>query len=335
MSKALHISADIKIPTDAVTQSFAILAQRGKGKTYTASVMAEEFFEAGLPFVVLDPTGAWWGLRAAADGKAAGLPVIVIGGEHGDVPLEPTAGQVIADLVVDHPGFYVCDLSATESNAAQDKFACAFAERLFRRKSKVREPLHLFVDEADSFAPQRPMPGQQRMLGAYEQIVRRGRIYGLGVTLITQRAAVLNKNVLTQVEALIVLQMNSPQDQDAIDDWVKRNGTREQRDTLMQSLASLPLGEAWFWSPGWMRVFEKIHVRERRTFNSRDVRPDTERLRMVCACGSRWSAVLGHYDLVKCPKCDRVYWALQPLRGGPLQIALWPGRAIGQTITWV
>jgi hypothetical protein len=264
----LKISKDLALPWDAITQTFSILAMRRIGKTYTASVMAEEFVAASLPFVALDPTGAWWGLRATADGKAEGLPVIIIGGEHGDVPLEATAGKVIADLVVDHPGCYVVDMSATESNAEQDRFATDFAERLYRRKNKVRTPLHLFVDEADSFAPQKPMPGQQRMLGAFEALVRRGGIRGIGTTLITQRPAVLNKNVLTQVECLIVLNMNAPQDQDAIDDWVKRNGTKEQRDTMMQSLASLQQGEAWFWSPNWLRIFKKVRIRERRTFNS-------------------------------------------------------------------
>lgn len=106
------------------------------------------------------------------------------------------------------------------------------------------------------------------MLGAFESLVRRGGIRGIGTTLITQRPAILNKNVLTQSECLIVLQMNAPQDQDAIDDWVQRNGTREQRDIMMQSLASLQQGEAWFWSPSWLRVFKKVAIRQRRTFNS-------------------------------------------------------------------
>lgn len=241
---------------------------RRRGKTYTASVMAEEFVAASLPFVALDPTGAWWGLRSSADGKKEGLPVVIIGGEHGDVPLESTAGTVIADLVVDHPGYYVVDLSSTESNAAQDRFATDFAERLYRRKNKNRSPLHLFVDEADAFIPQQPLDGQRRMLGAFEAIVRRGGIRGLGTTLITQRAAVLNKNVLTQVDTLIALQMSGTQDQDAIDDWVKRNGTKEQRNEMMSSLASLPIGVSWIWSPGWLGVFQKVHIRQRRTFNS-------------------------------------------------------------------
>lgn len=265
---SLRISSDLTLPLSAVTQTFAILAKRRVGKTYTASVMAEEFVNAGIPFVALDPTGAWWGLRASANGKADGLPVVIIGGAHGDVPLEHTAGKVIADLVVDHPGYYVVDMSQTNSDAEQDKFAADFAERLYRRKESSRHPLHLFIDEADSFAPQTAFPQQKRMLGAFEALVRRGGIRGIGTTLITQRPAVLNKNVLTQAEVLIVLQMTGPHDKKAIDAWVKDNGEPEKRDMLMQSLASLQKGEAWFWSPSWMEVFKKIQIRERVTFNS-------------------------------------------------------------------
>jgi hypothetical protein len=264
----LKISNQISLPIDAVTQTFAILAKRRAGKTYTGLVMAEEFVAAELPFIALDPLGAWWGLRSSDDGKSEGLPVVIIGGSHGDVPLEHTAGKVVADLVVDHPGYYIVDLSLTASNAEQDRFACDFAERLFRRKEQKRAPLHLFVDEADSFAPQRPMPGQQRMLGAFEALVRRGGIRGIGTTLITQRPAVLNKNVLTQTECMIVLQMPAPQDQDAVEDWVKGNGTDEQRKQFMESLASLQKGQAWVWSPSWLEVFKIVDIRRRRTFDS-------------------------------------------------------------------
>ncbi|OQW65708.1 MAG: hypothetical protein BVN29_08795 [Nitrospira sp. ST-bin5] len=269
--KPLHIASepkDFSIPQDLITQTLAILARKRVGKTYTASVIAEEFCKAKLPFVVLDPTGAWWGLRASSDGKAAGYPVIIIGGPHGDVPLEPTAGRVIADLVVDHPGYFVIDLSLTNSNAEQDRFATDFAEQLYRRKSRQPDPLHLFIDEADSFAPQRPFPGQQRMLGAFEAIVRRGGIRGIGVTMITQRPAILNKNVLTQTEVLIALQTTGPQDRAAVQEWVKSHGTKEQQETFMNSLAGLQKGQAWIWSPAWLNVFKLVKIRARATFNS-------------------------------------------------------------------
>ncbi len=269
MTKQLHIARGLKLPVESITQTFAILAQRRKGKTYTASVIAEEMVAAGLSFVALDPTGAWWGLRASADGKREGLPVTILGGDHGDVPLERTAGALIADLVVDEPGWYVLDLSHFDSKAAERQFATDFAERFYRRKAHSPDPVHLFVDEADLFAPQKPPKGDQRMLGAFEALVRRGGLRGIGTTLITQRPAVLNKNVLEQVDDLIVLRVVGPNDQAAIKRYVQAHGSEEELRELMDSLASLKLGEAWVWEPGAEpALFERVQIRERRTFNS-------------------------------------------------------------------
>jgi len=260
----LHLATNFSIPADAVTQTFAILAKRDVGKTYTALVLVEELVKAGLHAVVVDPIGVWWGLRASADGKRPGLPIVILGGDHGDVPLEVAAGQVIADLIVDERISAVLDLSHFRKGE-QTRFMTDFAERLYHRN---RRPLQLVLDEADAFAPQRPQKGQERMLGAIEDLVRRGRARGIGVTLVTQRSAVLSKDVLTQIEVLIALRTIAPQDRDTIDAWIKVHGTPEQREELMRSLPSLPIGTAWFWSPGWLDVFRRVQVRQRETFDS-------------------------------------------------------------------
>ncbi len=276
--KKLKISDTVSLPYDFVTKTVAILAQRRVGKSYTASVIAEEMVAAKIPFVALDPTGAWWGLRSSADGKKPGLPVVILGGQHGDVPLERGAGKFIADLVLDYPGWYVIDFSLFESGAAERTFATDFAERLYRRKGQPEMDfaMHLFVDEADRFIPQRVGGGRgearetdQRMLGAFEAIVRRGGIRGLGTTLISQRAAVVNKNVLEQIDTLITLRVIGPNDRRAIEDYVKADADDEQRKVLMGSLASLGLGEAWLWEPaGDPPLFDRVKIRERNTFNS-------------------------------------------------------------------
>ena len=264
----IRIAKGLELPDDVATQSIAILARRGAGKTYTASVIVEEVIRAGIPVVVLDPTGAWWGLRTSADGQKPGLPVYVFGGDHADVPLESAAGKVIADVVIDHPAAYVVDLSAFESKGQEIRFAADFLERLYRAKKRETGPLLVVVDEADLFAPQRPGPEQTRTLGALESIVRRGRIKGLGDLLITQRAAVLNKNVLTQTEVLVVMQTTGPQDRAAIDEWIAGNGSREQRDDVLGSLAGLERGEAWVWSPQFLRMLRRVRIRQRTTFDS-------------------------------------------------------------------
>lgn len=254
-----------KLPLDLVTQTQAILANKGRGKTYLGMVQTEEMLASGSQVVVLDPTGVWWGLQA--DGKGAGYPVLVMGGEHGNVPLEPSSGEVVADFLIDSGQSAVLDLSTFESGAAQDRFVTALAERIYRRKASNRSPLHMMLDEADSFAPQRPQKGQERMLGAFEAIVRRGRSRGLGITMITQRPAVLNKNVLELIELLTCLGIVGPLDQDAVANWVKRHDPGRCKE-FIDSLASLPKGTAWFWSPEWLGIFERVKVREKLTFDS-------------------------------------------------------------------
>ncbi len=267
MKHTLHLAKDFALPIDLVTQTIGILAKRGAGKSYTAAVLAEELLAAELPVVVVDPVGVFWGLRAAANGRDPGLPILIIGGDHGDVPLEATAGELVADLVVDERISAVLDLSLFRKGE-QVRLVQDFAERLYQRN---RQALHLVLDEADAFAPQRPMPGEQRLLGAIEDLVRRGRARGIGLSLITQRAAVLNKNVLTQAQVLVTLRTIAPQDRDAIDAWVEVHGTKEQRRELMDSLAALPTGTAWWWSPGWPTgegIFRRVEIRRRRTFDS-------------------------------------------------------------------
>lgn len=263
----LKISDSLKLPHESVTQTFAVLGKRGSGKTNFAVVLVEEMVRAQLPVVVIDPVGVWHGLRSSADGKSEGLPVAILGGEHGQVPLEKGAGGVIAEFVAEARQSCVLDLSLFRKGE-QTAFMQDFAERLYQVKATKRDALHVVVDEADAYCPQRPMPNEARLLGAMEDLIRRGRSRGVGMTLITQRPAVLNKNVLTQAEALVVFRMTGPHDRAAIDEWVKMNGEGEQRAELMTTIASLPVGTAWFWSPGWLDVFKKVNVRRRDTFDS-------------------------------------------------------------------
>ena len=190
--------------------------------------------------------------------------MVIFGGDHADLPLAETAGELLADLVVDERVPAVLDLSTLSKSAAR-RFMTDFAERLYHRN---RDPLHLVLDEADAFAPQRTDPGGQRLLGAIEDLVRRGRARGIGVTLITQRPAVLNKDVLTQAEVLIALRMTGPRDVAAIDEWVRLHAEEDQAMQVKRSLPSLPVGTAWVWSPGWLGLLQRVAVRARATFDS-------------------------------------------------------------------
>lgn len=258
----MKVAAGLDLPLQAVTETFAILAVRRAGKSNTAVVIAERMHAAGLPWVAVDPKGDWWGVRSSASGSGPGLAVVVFGGLHGDLPLEPGAGAYIADLVAARRLTCVLDTSEM-SKGEQIRFLVAFAERLLKVN---REPLHLFLEEADEYIPQRVESDMARVVGAVGKLVRRGGFRGIGTTIISQRSAVVNKDVLSQVGSLIVLRTTSPQDRKAISDWVrdKVGGA----DEMLASLPSLANGEAWVWSPEFLGETKRVQFGRRRTFDS-------------------------------------------------------------------
>lgn len=268
----LRLSDDLTLPVDVVTQTVAILAKRRAGKSYTMRRLAEQLFLANQQIVIVDPKGDQWGIRSASDGKAPGLSIVILGGERGDVPLAPNSGEVVAKLVVEERVSVLLDLSTFRKNEVAT-FMTAFLENLYRLKAReiYRTPVMLVIDEADAIAPQKPQHGEERMLGAAEDIVRRGGQRGIGCVLVSQRSAVLNKNVLTQAQVLVALRTIAPQDLAAMKAWIDVHGTVEQCKTLMDSLPSLPIGDAWFWSPGWPTIdgiFKRVHVLPIETFDS-------------------------------------------------------------------
>lgn len=261
----LKIASDFALPLHITTDSLALLGKRGSGKSFTASVLVEEMLKAKLQVVVLDPMHAWWGLRSSADGRGEGFPVAILGGPRGDVPLEPTGGTLVAELVVDERLSAILDLSPF-SKTDRRRFVADFLERLFQRN---RDAMHVVLEEADLFAPEGKLKraGDEAMLGAVYDLVRRGRGRGIGSTLITQRSASLSKEVLTQAEILFALRTTGPQDVAAIREWIRYHGSDEERELVLGSLHELPTGEAFAWWPV-EGILKRIKVRERETFDS-------------------------------------------------------------------
>jgi uncharacterized protein len=262
----LRISPDLTMPEDAVTQTFVFFGKRGSGKSNGGVVMAEEMAHIGASWVALDPVGHWWGLKAKGDGSP-GLEVLVFGGPHCDIPLEHTAGAVMADVVLDtRARIVLCTVEFSRAQRAQ--FVTDFCERLLQRELVERLPLHVFLEEADQFAPQRPFPDEARMLAAVDNLERRGRQGGVGVTLITQRSARINKDLTTQAEVLVAFRTLGPQDRDAIDDWIKYHEAGSRRQEVLETLSKLAAGESWIWSPEWLELFARVQWRRRETFDA-------------------------------------------------------------------
>lgn len=259
----------IKLPLQAATKTFAILAKRGAGKSYTAAVLAEEFYKNNIPFVVFDPIDVWWGLRFAKDGKSKGLPIVVFGLEHADIPLDRDMGKQIAQAVAKENVSVIISTFGMPK-VAQRHLITEFSEEILRINNT---PRHIFIEEAHEFVPQRVFGGEGKVFNAVSNLVVMGRNRGIGVTLINQRAATLNKDVLTQIDTLLAFRNIAPQDRQALRDWVEYHAAEGDFDDFMKSLPSLPTGEGWLWSPEFLETFERIKIRERETFH-----PDREKL---------------------------------------------------------
>jgi hypothetical protein len=255
--KQLHVSESVAFPLDVMTLATAVLANRGAGKSYFASVLAEELLTAGQQVIILDPVGVLWGLKS-------GYSIAVFGGDHADVPLQPHSGDALAKAVVEHGFSAIFDLSEMGNQEALG-FAAAFLAELYRRN---KQSCYVIVDEADIFAPQSSTKGNgPNALRAMQFLVRRGRARGLGCALITQRPQAIAKDVLTQCEVLVALRVSHPRDIDAIKEWVNTQASAAESKEVVQSLPSLPTGEAWFWAPS-LKLFQRAKVRTRQTFDS-------------------------------------------------------------------
>jgi hypothetical protein len=253
-----------------ITSTQAILAKKRSGKTYLAMVMAEQLLKLKLPFVVVDPTGAWCGLRTMADGTPSPYDLLTLGGPRGHWPLSAGLGSKVADLIVDiWPRSIILDLSALVPEE-QHEFVYNLCARIFFINKK---PVHFFFDEADEFAPQVPDANykfQRRGLSAIARLVRRGGVKGLGETLITQRPAVISKNVLSQVGRVVVLNMVAPHDIEAVEEWMKGVVSKTQdRIACLSALPSLGPGEAFAMTNGAGAVpLVRFKTRSKETFDS-------------------------------------------------------------------
>src|SRR5712691_2454742 len=223
---------------------------------------------------IVDPLGVWWGLRASADGSAAGSPVVVFGGKHADVPITAEMGAALGRMIASEALACVVDLSELGSNAARRRFMAAFSEALYETNE---EPLHLVLDEADLWAPQRPIKGWESLLGHIEEIVRRGRVRGFIPWLITQRPAVVHKDVLSQADILSAMKLTSSQDRDAIGGWIEGQADRQEGKRILGDLPRLQRGEGYLWAPAH-DILHRVAFPPIRTFDSSRTPKRGERL---------------------------------------------------------
>jgi hypothetical protein len=175
----------------------------------------------------------WWGLRASADGSAAGYPVVVFGGKHADVPITAEMGGALGRLVAGEALACVVDLSELGSNAARRRFISAFCEAPFTRRMRSRciscSTRPIFLRRS----------GRSKAGKACSAISRKS-------------------DVLSQADILIAMKLTASQDRAAIGVWIEGQADRQEGKRILGDLPRLQRGE------GYLCVFRSNMITFRR-----------------------------------------------------------------------
>lgn len=255
----------MKFPALALEQHTVFLGKTGSGKSYAMRGLVEGLLDQQRRVCVIDPKGDWWGLKSSATGKGAGYPMVIFGGEHSDVPMNQHAGGQIAELVgtgnrpciLDFGGWMVGE---------RTRFWIDFASGLFKHN---RAPLWLVIDEVHNFAPQGKIfdPDAGKCLHWTNRLASEGRGKGLRILMASQRPQKVHKDTLTCTETLVAMRVNHPLDRAAVKEWIDGCGDPKNGAEVLNSLAGMPRGEAWVWSPE-IGFLERLKFPAIQTFDS-------------------------------------------------------------------
>lgn len=298
MARNLNIGPGLSLSAEEFVEArTAILGQSGRGKSGLLKRIEEELVRLDLPFVAFDPAGVAWGIRSSADGKGPGLPCLVIGGKHGDLPLNRKAGAEVATAIVEANVSVIIDFS-DEPKAAYREFLRDFCDRLYAVSAESKSPRLVIIDEAKEVVPQVIRPDLAPTYDAVERLVRQGRNRGIGVCLVSQRAATVNKDVLTQCGSLFVFGLVGTPDRKAVREWVSAWGSDEQLAKFEAGLAALERREAWFWSPQEFGKFQRVRVGDFATFHPDRTHLRREGLLRIIPATADISTVIGKLGVV-------------------------------------
>lgn len=241
----------VKIDPSAYgSQGSAVLGIRDSGKTYTATELAEKLFEAGIPFVAFDPIGVWRFLRVPGHGR--GYPVVVAGGQAGDLPLTVASAPEYVRAAMRDGVSLIIDLFDINLSKADWKRIVTACVRVLMHENSTHGLRHVFIEEAAEFAPQRVGPDQGQVYAEIEKLARMGGNSRLGYTLINQRAEEVNKAVLELCDNLFLHRQKGRNSLTALSKWLDIGAVKDHRE-IIDSLSTLPTGECWAWLAGTER----------------------------------------------------------------------------------
>lgn len=203
---------DVKLPAQEIVTGRGLVAGvSGAGKSNTATVVAEEVLELGIPIVALDPEGEFIALKDE-------YPVVVFGSDpDADVTGSETEAGKLAQRAVRESVPVVFDLSGFPEGEAE-AIASSIASNLFRAEKRHEVPLLFIADEIDQFLPEMGKTAASKPL---KRLAQRGRKRGCGILAVSQRPANVSKNIVSQADYHVWHRLKWGNDQDVAEEHVR------------------------------------------------------------------------------------------------------------------
>lgn len=184
-----------------IAEITTLIGNRKYGKSFTAGKIEEIYEENKWPFGVIDKMGIHYVVRNKYD------RVVIIGGEHGDYSLEQIDKYL--PVIMDNDLNFILDISDLDDMFAQELVAEVFGA-LWGWHKEHRKPRNYILEESDFYI------GQTGSLRECKEMIikciTKGRMFGFGFTLISQRFRQIDKTPLGQTDNYIIFNMKYPLD---------------------------------------------------------------------------------------------------------------------------
>jgi uncharacterized protein len=269
--------SSIPFPRAILNQHSATLGKTGAGKSSALRVSIERLLDENKRVTIIDPKGDWWGLKASADGKGPGYPVILFGNfkneKATDVPINEASGRHVAELIASGNRPCVIGFRGWMPSqmmnfwVGQPGLNNGFAPTLFNAN---QGELYLIIDEVQNFAPKGKIISPQAGLCLHWTIKLSGESRGLGITLhiASQRSQKVHNDVLDGCETLFAMRVTHTAARDSVKEWINSKGDAAFGKEVLSTLAELKRGEAWVWSPENEFGPERVQFPMFKTFDS-------------------------------------------------------------------
>ncbi len=211
----------------------AVLGMTGGGKSNTVAVLVEELLSSGVPVVIVDTAGEYYGLkeryqiweigRNRRPDREVDAEVLPDGAGHA----ARTAYLAAQSVILNISGFEQRD---------RDCFVAWYMQALWSIAPFHQYPHMIVLEEAHHFIPQR---GRVLASEVMVKIASEGRKDGLNIIMSSQRSSRLDKDVITQAKLAFLHQVIHPADLDVYYGIVPL-----PRQRVKDAVSRLKVGEA-------------------------------------------------------------------------------------------